>query len=119
MALMELRTQAATDEQVRAWLAEAKTLFPGFIRSGETLPVQELARHRDYRRMLRIGILIWMALGEEGFRRVIDTTFGLPGEASHQQIMVLWQGIDTGCVLAPSRLKEAKPGHAQTLRDSP
>lgn len=102
MALMELRTQAATDEHVRAWLAEAKTLFPGFIRSGETLPVQELARHRDYRRMLRLGILIRMAVGEEAFRRMIETTFGLPDEASHRQIIVLWQGIDTGCVPAPS-----------------
>lgn len=117
MALMELRTQAATDEQVRAWLAEAKTLFPSFIRSGETLPVQELARHRDYRRMLRLGILIWMTVGEEAFRKLIETTFGLPGEDAHRQIMVLWQGIDTGCVPATSPPDETKSSYAQTMCD--
>lgn len=102
MVLMELGTHATTQEQVMAWLTEAKTLFPGFIRHGETLPVQELARHRDYRRMLRLGILIWMAVGEEGFRRMIEENFGLLGEDAHRQIMMLWQGIDTGCVQAPS-----------------
>lgn len=102
MALREMGTHATTDEQVLAWLEEAKTLFPGFIRNGETLHKQELARHRDYRRMLRLGIMIWMAVGAEAFRKLIETTFGLPGEDAHRQIMVLWQGIDTGCVPAPS-----------------
>lgn len=99
---MEQGIQGTTDEQVLAWLTEATTLFPGFIRHGETLPEQELARHMDYRRMLRLGILIWMAVGEEGFRKMIETSFGLPGEDAHRQIMMLWQGIDSGCVLAPS-----------------
>lgn len=84
-----------------ALIAEARVLFPGFVRDGKVLPDQELAKLKTYGRFLRLGILIWAARGRSGFRELMDAMCdGDPcgKEARLLRLRYLWHGIENGCM---------------------
>ena len=95
--------------EVEALLEEARLLFPSFISHGQIMPDKDLARLKSYKRFLRLGILLWLAKGQDGFREILANAFVCDGcgqDAARSHLGYLWKGIETGCVM-PSALQSS------------
>lgn len=92
--------------KVEVLLEEARLLFPLFIRHGQIMPDTDLARLKSYNRFLRLGILLWLAEGQDGFREILVHAFACDRcgqDEARAHLGYLWKGIETGCIM-PSAL---------------